>query len=93
MNGGGPSSCTLQVNYDGTVTLNEGSPDIGGTRTSVAMQAAEALGIQSEKIIPSIMDTDSIGYTSGTGGSSVTFKTGRAAYDAALDLKRNMIAL
>ena len=92
MNGGGPSSCTLQVNYDGTVTLNEGSPDIGGTRTSVAMQAAEALGIQSEKIIPSIMDTDSIGYTSGTGGSSVTFKTGRAAYDAALDLKRKMIA-
>ena len=45
MNGGGPSACTIKVNADGTVNLNEGSPDIGGTRTSVAMQAARVLGI------------------------------------------------
>ena len=92
MNGGGPASCTLQVNYDGTINLNEGSPDIGGTRTSVAMQAAEVLGLRAEDIFPSILDTDAIGYTSGTGGSSVTFKTGRAAYDAALDLKRKLMS-
>ncbi|MQF97961.1 MAG: xanthine dehydrogenase family protein molybdopterin-binding subunit [SAR202 cluster bacterium] len=92
MNGGGPASCTLQVNYDGTINLNEGSPDIGGTRTSVAMQAAEVLGLQAEDIFPSVLDTDAIGYTSGTGGSSVTFKTGRAAYDAALDLKRKLMS-
>ena len=92
MNGGGPSSCTLQVNPDGTINLNEGSPDIGGTRTSIAMQVAEILELKPEDISPAIMDTDSIGYTSGTGGSSVTFKTGRAAYDAALDLKRKMMS-
>ena len=91
MNGGGPSSCTIKVNADGTVNLSEGSPDIGGTRVSVAMQAAEVLGIPAEDVIPAVLDTDSIGYTSGTGGSSVTFKTGRSAHDAAIDVKRQMI--
>ena len=91
MNGGGPSSCTIKVNADGTVNLNEGSPDIGGTRASVAMQAAEVLGIPVEDVHPAVVDTDSVGYTGGTGGSSVTFKTGWAAYEAAQDLKRRMI--
>src|SRR5262249_11295206 len=36
-------SATASVNADGTVSLVEGSTDIGGTRTSVAMQLAEAL--------------------------------------------------
>src|SRR5262249_42811514 len=40
------SSATASVDGDGTVNLVEGSTDIGGTRTSVAMQLAEALGIR-----------------------------------------------
>jgi CO/xanthine dehydrogenase Mo-binding subunit len=91
MNGGGPSACTIKVNADGTVNLSEGSPDMGGTRVSVAMQAAEVLGIPVEDVIPAVIDTDSIGYTSGTGGSSVTFKTGKAAVDAAMDVRRQFI--
>lgn len=90
MNEGGASACTIKVNPDGTVNLNEGSPDIGGTRTSVAMQAAEVLGISAEDVNPSILDTDSIGYTTGTGGSSVTFKTGKAACEAASDVLTQM---
>ena len=91
MNGGGPSSCTIKVNSDGTVNLSEGSPDIGGSRASVAIQAAEVLGIPAEAVNPAVVDTDSVGYTSGTGGSSVTFKTGWAAYEAAQDLIRRMV--
>jgi CO/xanthine dehydrogenase Mo-binding subunit len=49
------------------------------------------LGIRSEDVLPAVVDTDSIGYTSGTGGSSVTFKTGLAAFNAANDLKKQMI--
>ncbi|MCH7940192.1 MAG: xanthine dehydrogenase family protein molybdopterin-binding subunit [Candidatus Marinimicrobia bacterium] len=88
MNFGGPASCTIKVNSDGTIALREGSPDIGGTRASVAMQAAEVLGIAAEDVQPAVVDTDSIGYTNGTGGSSVTFKTGLAAYEAAQEAKR-----
>jgi xanthine dehydrogenase molybdenum-binding subunit len=89
-NVGLPSSCTVSVNADGTVNLVEGSTDIGGTRTSVAMQAAEVLGIPAEDVRPTVVDTDSVGFTAVTGGSRVTFATGWAAYEAAQDVMRQM---
>ncbi|MEE8442802.1 MAG: xanthine dehydrogenase family protein molybdopterin-binding subunit, partial [Dehalococcoidia bacterium] len=84
------SSCTISVNADGVVNLIEGSADIGGTRTSVAMQAAEVLGLRAEDVLPRIADTDSIGYTAISDGSRTTFATGWAAYEAAQDVKRQM---
>jgi CO/xanthine dehydrogenase Mo-binding subunit len=85
-----PSSCTISVNADGTVNLVEGSTDIGGTRTSIAMQAAEVLGITAEAVRPTVVDTDSVGFTAVTGGSRTTFATGWAAYEAAQDVVRQM---
>ena len=85
------SSASANVNTDGTVALVEGSTDIGGTRTSIAMQLAEALGIPAEDVKPSVVDTDSVGYTDVTGGSRTTFATGWAAYEAALDIQRQMV--
>jgi len=89
-NVGLPSSCTISVNADGTVNLVEGSTDIGGTRTSIAMQAAEVLGIPAEDVRPTVVDTDSVGFTAVTGGSRVTFATGWAAYEAAQDVMRQL---
>ncbi|MCC6364031.1 MAG: xanthine dehydrogenase family protein molybdopterin-binding subunit [Bryobacterales bacterium] len=89
-NVGLPSSVTISVNSDGTVNLVEGSTDIGGTRTSIAMQAAEVLGIPAESVHPSVVDTDSIGFTAVTGGSRTTFATGLAACEAAQDILRQM---
>ena len=86
------SSCTIAVNPDGTVMLTEGSTDIGGTRTSIAMQAAEVLGIRAEDVHPTVVDTDSIGFTAVTGGSRVAFATGWAAYEAAQDVVKQMAA-
>jgi CO/xanthine dehydrogenase Mo-binding subunit len=86
------SSCTASVNADGTVSLVEGSTDIGGTRTSIAMQLAEALGLRAEDVKPTVADTDSVGYNDVTGGSRVTFASGWAAYEAGQDVKRQMIA-
>ena len=90
-NGTGPSNAVATVNADGTVNLVEGSPDIGGTRVSVSQQFADVLGIAVEDVRPQVADTASIGFTSNTGGSGVTFKTGWACYEAALDIKRHMI--
>jgi CO/xanthine dehydrogenase Mo-binding subunit len=86
------SSCNASVNADGSVSLVEGSTDIGGTRTSIAMQLAEALGIRAEDVRPVVGDTDQVGYCDVTGGSRVTFATGWAAYEAAQDIKKQMIA-
>ena len=91
-NGTGPSCATATVNTDGTVNLIEGSPDIGGTRASVSQQLAEVLGIPAEDVKPQVGDTDTIGFTSNTGGSGVTFKTGWASYEAALDIKQQMVS-
>ncbi|MCE2400844.1 xanthine dehydrogenase family protein molybdopterin-binding subunit [Candidatus Poribacteria bacterium] len=85
------SSVTINVNPDGTVNLVEGSTDIGGTRASIAMQAAEVLGIPAESVNPTVVDTNSIGYTAVTGGSRTTYATGYAAYEAAQDVVRQMI--
>ena len=41
------SSVNISVNKDGTISLVEGSTDIGGSRSSIAMQAAEVLGLLS----------------------------------------------
>ena len=91
INGSGPSSANASVNADGTVSLVEGSPDIGGSRVAMAMQLAEVLGITAEDVHPSVGDTESVGYTSNTNGSSVAFKTGWACYETGQDIKRQMV--
>lgn len=80
------SSVNLSLNGDGTVELVEGSTDIGGTRASIAMQAAETLGISAEDVNPTVVDTDTVGFTAVTGGSRVTYATGYAAYNAAIEM-------
>ena len=91
MNRGFHSSVNMTVNPDGTVNLIEGSVDIGGSRASIAQQAAETLGISYEEIKPQVVDTDSIGFTMVTGGSRTTFATGWAAILAAEDVKGQMV--
>ena len=88
--GGQASSVTINVNSDGTISLTSGSVDIGGSRTAIAMQAAEVLGISAEDVSPSVVDTDSVGYTANTGGSRTAFDTGFAAIKAAEEIKRLM---
>ena len=90
-NGTGPASAMAMVNTDGTVSLVEGSADLSGTRVAFAQQLAEVLGIPAEEIKPTVGDTEAIGFTSNSGGSGATFKSGWAVYEAGQDVKRQMI--
>ena len=92
MNRGFQSSLTMTVQYDGTISLIMGSVDIGGTRASIAQQTAEVLGIAYEDVNPTVVDTDSIGFTFATGGSRTSFATGLAAIQAAEDVKQQLVA-
>jgi xanthine dehydrogenase molybdenum-binding subunit len=92
MNRGFQSSCVITVNFDGTVSLIMGSVDIGGTRASIAQQTAETLGIAYEDVKPSVVDTDSIGYTFITGGSRTSFATGLAAIQASEEIIAQLVA-
>ena len=89
---GGETCVTMNVNEDGTATLVLGTPDIGGSRASMCLMAAEALGIDYEKVRPIIGDTSALGYTFLTGGSRVTFSSGIATVDAANVVTKEMCA-
>ena len=80
---GNKSSVTINVNDDGVVSLVEGNPDIGGTRTTIAMQAAEVLGLPAHDVHPGVADTDGVGYNDLTAGSRTTYASGQAAIEAA----------
>ena len=92
MNRSFQSSCSMTVQFDGTISLIMGSVDIGGTRASIAQQTAEVLGISYEDVKPTVVDTDSIGYTFISGGSRTSFATGWAAIEAAEQVKQQLIA-
>ncbi len=89
-NGGGATSVTMNLNKDGTVSLVSGAVDIGGSRVTTAMAAAEVLGLRAEDVIPSVADTDSVGRAGVTGGSRVTFDNTWAATLAAEEVARQV---
>ncbi|MYG79389.1 MAG: xanthine dehydrogenase family protein molybdopterin-binding subunit [Acidimicrobiaceae bacterium] len=79
---GESSSATVNLNEDGTATVVTGSPDIGGSRASMALMAAEELGIDVYDIRPVVGDTEAVGFTDVTEGSRATFATGMAVVEA-----------
>ena len=84
------STATVSLNENGTATVVSGCPDIGGSRVSLALMAAEELGIPVQQVRPVVGDTEMVGYNDGTGGSRVTFATGMAVIDAAKDCVRQL---
>ena len=76
---------------DGKVNLTVGQVDVGGSRTSMSLHMAEVLKIPVEDINPQVGNTDAVGYTSLTAGSGGTFKSGWAVYEAAQQIKTQII--
>jgi len=90
--GATPHVATISVNTNGTITLMTGSNDLSGTRTTVAMQAAEILGLEVEDVVSTTGDTDSAGWSGVANGSKITYSTGLAAIAAAQEVKIQMSA-
>ena len=89
---GGETCASLTVNEDGTVSLMAGTPDIGGLRASLAMVAADELGVPYEKVRPIIGDTGSLGFNFLTGGSRSCFSGAMAIVEAAKEIKADLCA-
>jgi len=90
--GATPHVATISVNTNGTITLVTGSNDLSGTRTSIAMQAAEVLGLGVDDVVSTVGDTDSAGWSGVANGSKITYSTGLAAIAAAEEVARQMSA-
>jgi CO/xanthine dehydrogenase Mo-binding subunit len=91
-NFGGQTCVSLNVNIDGTVALAVGTPDIGGSRASMCLMAAEELGIDYDRVRTVVADTSSLGYNDVTDGSRVTFASGMATIKAARDTVKKLCA-
>ena len=85
-NVGMQSSAEVHIAENGTITVVEGSPDIGGSRASMCIMAAETLGVEYESIRAVVGDTQSTGFSNTTGGSRTTFATGMAVIQACEDV-------
>jgi len=85
-NAGNNSSAEVHVAESGMIQIVEGNPDIGGSRASMALMAAETLQVPYERIRVRVGDTDSTGFCNTTGGSRTTFATGMAVVNACEDV-------
>jgi CO/xanthine dehydrogenase Mo-binding subunit len=89
-NAGLQSSAIVNIHNDGTASVVTGSVDVGGSRASMAMIAAEVLGLDLNRVRSLVSDTDSIGYTDATAGSRTTLATGQVVFEAAQDALRQL---
>jgi CO/xanthine dehydrogenase Mo-binding subunit len=82
-NRGGETSTAMNIAPDGTVTIITGTADVAGSRISIAMMAAEELGIDVDKVRVKMADTNSLGFNRVTAGSRTTFSVGMTVVDNA----------
>jgi xanthine dehydrogenase molybdenum-binding subunit len=89
---GGTTSCHITLSADGSVTLVLGTVDLSATRTSLAMVAAEALGLELEDVRVAVGDTDMVAYSGASAGDKVTYVTSKAILKASHDLLQQLKA-
>lgn len=82
-NFGGQTCVDLNIGMDGTVSLAVGTVDVGGSRASLSLVAAEELGIDYSQLKAIVADTASLGYNDMTDGSRGTFSSSMATISAA----------
>ena len=81
--GSGPSTASISIHEDGTVSVLTGSVDISGTDTVFAQIAAETLGVPMEDVVIARRDTDLAPFTGPSGGSRIIYSQGKAVQMAA----------
>jgi CO/xanthine dehydrogenase Mo-binding subunit len=91
--GSGPSTASVSLLEDGTVSLLTGSVDISGTDTVLAQITAETLGVRMDDVVIARRDTDLAPFTGPSGGSRITYSQGKAAQMAAADARQKLMAL
>ncbi len=90
---GGTTSCRIELAANGTVNLVLGTVDLSATRTSLAMVAAEVLGLDLEDVNVVMGDTDIATFSESSGGDKVTYVTSKAVYEAARELTGKLKSL
>jgi xanthine dehydrogenase YagR molybdenum-binding subunit len=92
--GGPPSTVVIKLFRDGSVNLNLGASDIGtGTKTVMALVAAEELGVDPAEIQIEHADTGTTQFATPSGGSKTVPTESPAVRAAAIEVKRQLLAM
>jgi xanthine dehydrogenase molybdenum-binding subunit len=91
--GSGPSTASISITEEGTVSLLTGSVDITGTDTVLAQIAAMVLGVDMQQVIVARRDTDVAPFTGPSGGSRIIYSQGKVVQLAAEDARRKLLAV
>jgi CO/xanthine dehydrogenase Mo-binding subunit len=88
-----PTSATVRLDADGTLAVVTGSVDIAGTNMGLALIAAEAYGVDIERVRIVTGDTDTSPLTGLSAGSKTTYTVGAAVADAARDARTQTLSI
>jgi CO/xanthine dehydrogenase Mo-binding subunit len=88
-----PAVATCRLESDGTMTVVVGTVDLTGSDTSLALIAAEGLGMPVASVSVAHDNTDTMPYSGGTGGSKTTYSMGPAVLAAARDARSQVLSI
>jgi CO/xanthine dehydrogenase Mo-binding subunit len=89
---GAPSGAYVKLNGDGTGTIVTGAQENGtGAVMALPILVAAELGMKPEDFSLLYQDTDAAPWDMGSCGSQTTFNSGRAAIEAAVDLRNQLL--
>jgi CO/xanthine dehydrogenase Mo-binding subunit len=90
--GKAPAAALCRLNADGSITITTGVVDMSGTTGAFQLIAAETFGVDPSRVEVVTLDTDGAPQSPLSGGSVITYSSGRAIREAAADARRQMLA-
>ena len=90
--GKAPAAALCRLNADGSITITTGVVDMSGTTGAFQVIAAETFGVDPSQVEVVALDTDGAPQSPLSGGSVITYSSGRAIREAAADARRQMLA-
>ena len=88
-----PAAAGCRVEPDGTLSIVIGTPDVSGATTGLAMIAAEAFGVSTDKVRIQTGETDTAPHGPIAAGSQTTYSIGGAVQEAALEARRQLLEI
>ena len=86
-----PAAAVCRLDADGRLTVITGAADMTGVETAFATIAAEAFGVDADRVRVVHADTASAPYAGTSGGSKVTYTVGRAVQRAASEARERLL--
>ncbi len=88
-----PAAAGCRVEPDGTLSVLIGTPDVSGATTGLAMIAAEAFGMSTDKVRIETGETGTAPFGPIAAGSQTTYSIGGAVREAAIEARRQLLEI